>query len=163
MIAASRENEYQGFAMLSDEILSRCSPTGQLYIINSLLARLKKTQIKFVHIHQEFGKVKEFRDKLLHIIWVIHQQAPGRVQRMKLSVCDIKSTESNCYKKVSISIWFGERMLILLMTVPATLQFDVQWSERFHANQIVEHTSCVGIMSSIMEFGNGTCFQNAAI
>lgn len=40
-------------------------------------------------------------------------------------------------------------------SAPATLQLDVQGGEGFHADEVVHHTCCVGIVGAIVEFVNG--------
>lgn len=38
---------------------------------------------------------------------------------------------------------------------PATLQLDVQGGEGLHADEVVHHARCVGIVGAIVEFVNG--------
>ena len=76
--------------MLVDEILSRCGPGGQFDVADSLFAGLKEAQIELVLVHQEFRLVEEFRNELLDVVGVVHQQTPRRVQRVKLPISHVE-------------------------------------------------------------------------
>jgi len=45
-----------------------------------------------VRIHKKFGEVEELWNQFFDIVWVFHQTLPHGRNRVKLSVCHIKST-----------------------------------------------------------------------
>lgn len=52
-----------------------------------------KSSLLTVHVNQELRKVKEFRDELFDIIWIIDQYLPWCWNGMKLTIRKIKSNK----------------------------------------------------------------------
>lgn len=49
------------------------------------------------------------------------------------------------------------------LSAPATLELDVQGGEGLHADEVVHHTCCIGIVGTVVELVNCTCWVLKAL